>query len=265
MMSKIHYIMLWPLRIAILIFLTYSALLITHPTYAQPSSGETVTIQIVGPAQAPGFSPAIVTVHVFDYVVFSNQALPIASFSLASDDGTLSSPSIASGKQWTTTFTHAGTFEYHDTANPPHMVGEIVVVADSVSLLPTPAPGLQATALALAQAGKAPPDNLSLITPTPTATPLRLRSSKAVSPLANPWLLTLLLMVESVLLLITFSVGFLFFRSYRHRLRRLANAAASDTNTSVPEKVAVKQGLFRRWRHKNDDEDEGEEYYDEEL
>lgn len=247
-----------------ILLLAYS----THAAYAQASQGDTITIQIVGVAQAPGFSPALVTVHVFDYVIFVNQTVPAASITLASDDGTLSSPAIAPGKQWAITFNHPGTFEYHDTANPPHMVGAIVVVASSVALLPTPVPGLQATALAIVQAGKTPPDSLSLITPTPTALPLRMiQTAPSLSPWPNSWLLTLLLIGESGLLLSTFIGSLLLLRSYRLRLRRLSYKSTIGAGTLTEEKVAVKHGLFRRWRHKNDedDEDDEEENYDEEI
>ena len=253
------------IHIALIALLACTSILFTHPTYAQASQGETVTIQIVGPAQSPGFAPALVTVHIFDYVVFVNQAVPVASYTLASDDGTLSSPVIAPGKQWAITFNNPGTYEYHDTANPPHMVGEIVVVASSIALLPTPVPAIQATALALVQSGKTPPDNLSLITPTPTATSHRPVQVSSPLPLTNSWLLTLLLIAQSVLLLITFTGGLLLLRSYRHRLRRLSHNNTMDANALVPEKVAVKQGLLHRWRHKNDDDEEDEEYYDEEI
>lgn len=247
--------------------LACTVLLFAYPAYAQASQGETVTIQIVGAAQAPGFSPSLVAVHVFDYVIFVNQAVPAASYTIASDDGTLSSPAIAPGKQWAITFNHPGTFEYHDAANPPHIVGAIVVVASSVALLPAPVPGLQATALALVQAGKTPPDSLSLITPTPTASPLQLvkTTSSPSSFLSNSWLFTLLLIVESILLLITFIGSFLLLRSYRQRLRRLSHNSTIDSNASTAEKVATKQGLFRRWRHKNDEDDDDEENYDEEI
>lgn len=255
-------------RSFIFALLACTILLFARPAYAQASQGETVTIQIVGAAQAPGFSPALVTVHVFDYVIFVNQAVPAASYTIASNDGTLSSPPIAPGKQWATTFNHPGTFEYHDTANPPHMIGAIAVVASSVALLPTPVPGLQATALALVQSGKTPPDNLSLITPTPTASPLQvMKTTSSPSFLSNSWLLTPLLIGESVLLLITFIGSLLLIRSYRLRLRHLLHTSTIDINAPTEEKVIAKPRLLRRWRRRNDDEDDedDEENYDEEI
>ncbi len=267
MMSKTHQKQR-TYSIAMFALLIYMAFLFAYPAYAQTSQAETVTIQIVGAAQAPGFSPALVTVHVFDYVIFVNQAVPAASVTLASDDGTLSSPPIAPGKQWAIAFNHPGTFEYHDIANPPHMVGAIVVVASSVALLPTPIPGLQATTLALVQADKTPPDSLSFITPTPTASSSRaVQTTSSLSPWSNSRLLTLLLIGESVLLLIVFIGSLLLLHSYRLRLRRLSHHSMIDANALSEEKVAIKQGLFRRWRHKNDEEDESdeEENYDEEI
>ena len=257
---------LFIVQIALLSLLAYTTLLPTHNAHAQ---GETATIQIV--SQTPGFSPPLLTVHVFDYVIFINQTSPAANVTIAAEDGTFSSPAIGSGKQWATTFNNPGTYEYHDTTNPPHMVGEIVVVASSVMLLTTPVPEVEATALALIQTGKTPPDNLALITPTPTTTtPARPQVSTTL-PLVSkfpPWLIAYLLIGESVLLLAIFIASFLLIRSYRRRLRKFQRKNAVELEAPIAEKVGVRQKLFHRFKRKKDDdedEDEGEEDYDDEA
>lgn len=249
-------------QIALLSLLTYTTLLPAHNAHAQ---GEIATIQIVGPT--PGFSPALLTVHVFDYVVFINQTAPAANVTIAADDGTFSSPAIAPGKQWATTFNSPGAYEYHDTTNPPHMVGEIVVVASSVTLLTTPAPQVEATAIALIQSGKTPPDNLALITPTPTTTtPTRPQGSTTL-PLVSTfpsWLIALLLLGESILLIAICIMSFLLIRSYRRRLRQLHLKNVVELNAPIAEKVGARRNLFHRFKRKNND-DEDEEDYDEET
>ncbi len=250
-------------QIALFSLLCYTILLPTHGARAQ---GEIATIQIV--STAPGFSPALLTVHVLDYVIFINQTSPAANVSVAAVDGTFSSPAIASGKQWATSFTSPGAYEYHDAANPSHMVGEIVVVASSVALLTTPAPEVEATAIALIQEGKTPPDNLALVTPTATnTTSARPQGSTTLPLVANfpPWLIPLLFLCESVLLLSIFIVSFLLIRSYRGRLRQAQRKDAKDFNAPLAEKVGVRQKLFHRFKRKNeeDDEDDEEDDYDE--
>lgn len=249
---------LFIVQVALFSLLAYTTLLPTHNAHAQ---GETATIQIVGPT--PGFSPALLTVHVFDYVIFINQTSPAANVSIAADDGTFSSPAIASGKQWATTFNSPGAYEYHDTAKPPHMVGEIIVVASSVTLLTTPAPQIEATALALIQSGKTPPDNLALITPTPTSTTSARPQGATTLPLVSnvpPELMALLLLGESVLLIAIFIVSFLLIHSYRRRLRQLQQKNAVDLNAPVAEKVGARQKLFHRFKRKSDDDEEEEDY-----
>lgn len=251
------------IQFALFSLLTYTTLL---PTYNAHAQGEIATIQIIGPT--PGFSPALLTVHVFDYVLFTNQTTPATNVTIATDDGTFSSPTIASGKQWATTFTSPGAYEYHDVTNPPHMVGEIVVVASSVTLLTTPAPQVEATAIALIQSGKTPPDNLALITPTPTTTtPTRPQGSTTL-PLVSTfpsWLIALLLLSESILLIAICIMSFLLIRSYRRRLRQLQLKNAIVLNAPLAEKVGARRNLFHRFKHKNDDDDEEEEDYDEET
>lgn len=255
---------LFIVQIALFSLLVYTTLLPTHNAHAQ---GEIATIQIV--SSTPGFSPALLTVHVFDYVIFINQTSPSANVTIAADDGAFSSPAIASGKQWATTFNSPGAYEYHDSTNPPHMIGEIVVVASSVTLLTTPAPQVEATAIALIQSGKTPPDNLALITPTPTTTTSARPQGSTTLPLVSnvpPWLIAPLLLGESVLLLLIFIVSFLLIRSYRRRLRQLQQKNVGELNALVAEKVGARHKLFHRFKRKNeDDEDDEEEDYDDEA
>jgi plastocyanin len=127
---------------------------------------DTITIEITGVSQPPGFLPALLSVHVGGTVAFLNDAIPAASYTVAATDHSFTSPSIASGQQWTTTFATAGVYDYTDPAHSAQMYGELVVVPASVALLPTPPPGAVQTAIAQDQAQLAP----TPIT-TPTAGP----------------------------------------------------------------------------------------------
>ncbi len=116
------------------------------------AEGDTITIHITGTAQPPGFSPTAVTAHVNDMIVFLNDAIPAAPYAVAADDQSFASPPIPSGQQWSTTFTEPGDHEYHDPTFPAQMVGQLIIVPADVTLLPTPAPGALATALAQVKA-----------------------------------------------------------------------------------------------------------------
>ena len=183
------------------------------------AAGETVIIQITGSAQPPGFLPALLTIHVYDTVIFVNQtAPPTSSFAIVADDGTFSSPAIAPGKQWIVSFKTPGEHEYHTSTHSSRMVGVIIVVPNSVSLLPTPAPGLEATVVALVKAGKTPPD--TLIVPTPTPVPTHSQSALATSPFSG-WLLPALLIAGAIIALLGLATGsFFLFRFLRQRLHR---------------------------------------------
>jgi plastocyanin len=113
---------------------------VSRPLPAQ-AAGNTLTIHILGASNPPGFSPALLSVHVNDTVVFLNDASPAATYSVVADDQSFASPPIAPGQQWTITFTQPGAHEYHDPAYASQMVGELLVVASSVSLAPSPIPG----------------------------------------------------------------------------------------------------------------------------
>lgn len=129
-----------------------------------------IIVQITGASQPPGFLPSLVTIHSGDVVDFVNNATPTASYTIMANDGSFSSPAIASKQQWSNTFTHVGTYEYYAVGSSQHMVGEIVVVPVSVKLLSTPAPSAQATAIAAIRANKQPP-------PLPTTVPSTLTVS----------------------------------------------------------------------------------------
>ncbi len=174
---------------------------LTFPPIAQ-AAGEAVTIHILGSAQPPGFFPALLTVHVYDTVIFNNQASPTSSFSIVADDGAFSSPAIAPGKQWIVTFNTPGEHEYHPSTKVSRMVGVIIVVPNSVSLLATPAPGSEATVLALIKAGKTPPD--TLIVPSPTPAPTHTQSALATSPFGS-WLLPALFIAGAIIALLGLS------------------------------------------------------------
>lgn len=147
-----------------LVFSLYIAL---YPTSNAHAQGASFTVQITGMAQPPGFTPALLTLHVYDTVVFVNHAMPATTYAITAIDGSFSSPAIASGDQWSMTFVNVGTHEYHESSSPQHMAGELVIVSDAVSLLPAPQPDVMATAITDIRAGNSPPDVITL--PSTTA------------------------------------------------------------------------------------------------
>ncbi len=224
------------------------------------AQGESIGVEITGPMQPPGFSPALLTLHVYDTIVFINQSSPPASYAVTSSDGSFSSPAIAPGNQWTVTFNSVGAHEYHEAANPLHMVGEILVVANTVSLLPTPIPQVAATAVAAIQSGKSPPDTIVLPTPTPASIPL-IRSS-ASSPI-------MLLLTIALLTAILMIAGIVIIRIRRNRLhaheelKLHAHAAIGSLPQPDGEKSTRRFAMpaFLR-RHKDDEDDDWEESYE---
>ncbi len=194
---------------------------LAYPHIVQ-AAGEAVTIYITGPTQPPGFFPALLSIHVYDTVIFvnqSNEGSNNTSYSIVADDGSFSSPMIAPGKQWIVTFNAPGEHEYHTSTHSPHMVGVIIIVPNSVSLLPTPVPGIESTVIALVKAGKTPPD--TLIVPSPT-TPVQKQQALATSPFSD-WLLPVLLIAGTVIALLGLAVAvFFLIRLLRRRLRKKA-------------------------------------------
>lgn len=146
---------------------TLLSMYMSIPARAASSS---ITVQITGASQPPGFLPSLVTIHSGDVVNFVNDATPPASYTIVANDGSFSSPAIASKQQWNNTFPKVGTYEYHASGSSQYMVGEVVVVPVSVKLLSTPAPSAQATAIAAIRANKQPP-------PLPTTVPSTLTGS----------------------------------------------------------------------------------------
>ena len=196
--------------------------------------GETTLVQINGPAQPPGFSPALLTIHVYDTVIFVNHTN--TAYAVTSTDGSFSSPAIPAGQQWSVTFSSLGGHEYHTTQAPQRMVGEIVVVANSVNLLPTPVPQVEATVVTLIKAGKHPPDTIVLpVTPTPTA------KHKAPVPFLNTFLSPLILSIAGGVLLALILI-FLSVLLYRRHAKRIKDEEEMDTllEEIVPKPVVPK-------------------------
>ncbi len=228
------------------------------------AEGETLTVQIVGVVQPPGFVPAFLTIHVYDTVVFVNHALPTASYTVTSLDGSISSPTIHPGAQWMVTFSHAGAYEYHDPTQPKLMSGEILVVANTVALLPTPNPLAEATVIAAIQAGKTPPDVQMLPTPTPHPGPKT--NASVIAPLVLP---AILIVVNILGLLLIGSITLFLYRKHLVRLRQVAAAhpgslkGQTQRELSVqtePEYSAQKRAKWQFWRKREeDDEDESDE------
>lgn len=116
--------------------------------YALAAGGETVPVEITGTGTPPGFLPDLVSIHVHDSITFINQSRPAQMYTIAANDGSFFSGSIAPGAQWKVTLTKAGMYEYHAVGANLHMVGSILVAPPSVMLLPTPVPGAIASEVA---------------------------------------------------------------------------------------------------------------------
>ena len=158
------------------------------------AQGNVFIVTMPGSTQPPGFVPDLLAVHVYDTVVFVNSATsPIA---IVAVDNSFSSSAIAPGQQWKVTFNSAGAFEYHEISPTPRTFGEIVVVPNTVALLPSPAPAAQETAIAFIKAGKTPPDTV-----WQPAAP-QVQASSATPPLKNQT--TSSLSVPPLALLMTF-------------------------------------------------------------
>jgi plastocyanin len=139
---------------------SWLAPLSAHAYDALKAQGDVAFVDILGSGQPPGFAPALLTVHVYDTIVFLNQSQPAVPYAVVAEDGSFSSPVIAPGQQWNLTINSPGAFEYHEAVTTPHMVGAIVVVDASIPLLPTPLPAAQATAMSDINAGHMPPDTV---------------------------------------------------------------------------------------------------------
>jgi len=156
-MKHLLHIIRFLLCIALLFALIVLSLGWTEPPAAH-AQGDMAIVDITGSAQPPGFVPSLVTVHLYDTVVFFNQSQPAVPYAVVADDNSFSSPAIAPGQQWGVTVNSPGAFEYHEVDTTPRMVGVIVVVESTTPLLPTPYAAAQATAISDINAGKLPPD-----------------------------------------------------------------------------------------------------------
>ncbi len=197
--------------------------------------GETMVVQINGPAQPPGFSPALLTIHMYDTVIFVNHTN--TAYAVTSTDGSFSSPDIPAGQQWRVTFGSLGGHEYHTTEAPQRMVGEILVVSDAVSLLPTPIPQVEATVVTLIKAGKHPPDTIILpVTGAPVVKHKALPTS-----ILNTFLSPLILSISSSVLLVLVLI-FLGVLLYRRHAKRVKDEEEMDTllEEIVPKPVTPK-------------------------
>lgn len=134
--------------------------LLPQQAYAERAQGDVAFVDITGSGQPPGFSPSLITVHMYDTVVFLNQSQPAVPYAVVANDGSFASPAIAPGQQWSLTVNSPGAFEYHEADSTPRMVGAIVVVDGATPLLPSPIPAAQATALSDIHAGQMPPDTV---------------------------------------------------------------------------------------------------------
>jgi len=219
--------------IFLVLFAFFIGIFFLFPQHAA-ALGETTTVQINGPARPPGFSPALLTIHMYDTVIFVNQAN--TAYAVTSADGSFSSPAIPAGQQWRVTFSSLGGHEYHTTQAPQRMIGEILVVADAVSLFPTSIPQVEATVVTLIKAGKHPPDTIVLpVTPTPTV------KHKAAVPTLNTFLSPLILSIAGGVLL-AFILLFSGILLYRRHAKRVSDEEEMDTllEEIVPKPAAPK-------------------------
>lgn len=241
-------------RLLLALSLVIFGLIFAFPVQARNDQGASEAIQITGVQQPPGFFPALLTVHVNDYITFVNLSSPPETASIAASGGSFSSPPISPGKLWTLTLGNPGEYEYHDTAVPPRMTGVIIVVPEAISLLPTPQPAIAATALALIESGKTPPDSLANVTPTPA---LNLPTTHA-APAAS------LAMRASVpaevgLALLALLAAVIVFVRHRRRKRRPDVQDAAPAPPARPRR----QLAWIRWPGSRDGEDDLEDIDDE--
>jgi plastocyanin len=177
-------------------------------TRATHSKKESITVQINGPTQPPGFSPAFLTLHVNDTVVFINHALPPASYTLSADDGSFSSPPIPSGEQWAITLHTPGAHTYRDTSATPTMIGELMVVATNIHLLATPDPFVEATAITFIKNRQSPPNTFII------------KTQKHAKPSSAGSLIPMLILIVGITISISI-LGIVYYRRQRQRARSI--------------------------------------------
>ena len=224
--------------------------------HAQQKQGESITVQITGATQPPGFLPALLTVHLYDTVVFVNQSAPAATYAIVAQDGSFASPAIVHGEQWAVTVNTTGPHPY-GVSSMSTMVGEIFVVANTVPLLPTPLPQAQATVNAALTTGKSPPDVTGL------STALAGQNGGGQSPFTP--LLILIVILNSVLTIGMLSAltTWLVMRRRAAKKALIASIEGSDkaqqhggelADDSQQERPKSKRRFF--WQRRKDDDEE---------
>ena len=258
--SHLHYSI-----ILTVVFLVCSTLCYTYSFFAVLpvafSKAEPITVQINGLAQPPGFSPALLTVHINETVVFINHAFPARSYTLKADDGSFSSPPIPTGGQWAITFHAPGSHTYRDTSSAQTMVGELLVVDKSIQLLPTPNPFVEATVIALIKNGQSPPNTIIIATH---------KHSTSTSGSLIPLIILVIGISVSITLLAI--LGIIYYRRYQQRAivanedmveqeksERIQHIRA--TIDTLKKKIQV-QAHSLRMKKNGDDEDEDEDEVD---
>ncbi len=227
--------------------------------YAQQALGESITVQITGAAQPPGFLPALLTVHLYDTIVFVNQSAPAATYAIAAQDGSFASPAIAHGEQWAVTVNATGPHPY-SVSSVSTMVGEIFVVANTVSLLPTPLPQAQATVNAALTAGKSPPDVTGL-------SPTMGQNGGGQSPFTP--LLILIVILNSVLTVSLLSALTIWLLMRRRAAKKALLASLAGVgkaqqhdgelaDSDQQETTKNKRRFFWQRRKDDDDDDDGD-------
>jgi len=201
--SHIHYAIITAF-ICCMIFTAYSFFAVLPMAFSKAGA---IPVLINGATQLPGFSPALLTLHVDETVVFINHALPARSYTLKADDGSFSSPPIPTGRQWTISFHTPGSHAYHDTASAQTITGELLVVEKNVHLLPTPDPFVEATVTALIRNGQNPPDTIIIATHKHSTT----QSNSLLLP-------TILIVGVSISLLLLGVPGFFLYKRHRKRV-----------------------------------------------
>lgn len=126
-----------------------------HANAASLPAPTSPVVHIVGAAYPPGVNPNIVTVHIGDTITFENNTSPTAVHSLVAEDGSFTTPPLAPGQQWSTSFDQPGSHIYHDPTAYTQVVGVIIVVPSSVALQAPDQPGKAATVVAQANAMRA--------------------------------------------------------------------------------------------------------------
>jgi len=133
--------------VSVIYLLLYSAIWCL-PAFAMPAyAADSANIVIIGPDSPPGFAPSILTIHADTAITFINHATPQATFVIAANDNSFTSPAIAPGQSWTTTISKPGTYGFHATTHSGVMVGTIIVVDNALPLLPTLSPDQQSQAI----------------------------------------------------------------------------------------------------------------------